>query len=188
MTRQQLQTFVPCKKKTFRHPTKYSREAPRALRLCGFPYVRSKFSDDPDRSFHPRFSTRPDTALAMVTDLWACIVRGPPVGERLSVAECVFPRRRTETRWLCEYFGSLAKGKIVFPHIILCSSTVERTALATRPSSAGTGHVGHGDGGPLPGHGERGVSPLDVLLFFPRPKPLSLLETLAAAAISCKKS
>jgi hypothetical protein len=153
------------------------------VRLCGFPYVRSKFSDDPDRLFNPRFSTRPDTALAMVTDLWACIVRGPPVGERSSVAECVFLRRRTETRWLCGYFGSLAKGKIVFPHVILCSSTVERTALATRPSSAGTGHGGHGDGGPLPGHGERGVSPLDALLFSPRPEPPSLLETLAAAAI-----
>jgi hypothetical protein len=85
--------------------------------------------------------------LAILTDLWACIVRGPPVGERSSVAERVFPRRRTETRWLCGYFGSLVKGKIVFPHVMLCSSTVERTALATRPSSAGTGHGGHGDGG-----------------------------------------
>jgi hypothetical protein len=91
-------------------------------------------------------------------------------------------------RCLCGYFGSLAKGKIVFPHVILCSSTVERTTLATRPSSAGTGHGGHGDGGSLPGHGERGVSPLDALLFSPRPEPLSLLETLAAAAISCRKS
>jgi hypothetical protein len=108
-------------------------------------------------------------ALAMVTDLWACIIRGPLIGERSSVAECVFPRRRTETRWLCVYFGSLAKGKIIFPHVILCSSTVERTALATRPSSAGTGHDGHRDGGPLPASPamEREGFPHRMRFFFP---------------------
>jgi hypothetical protein len=43
------------------NPSKYSRQAPRAVRPCVFLDVRSKFSDDPDRPFHPRFSTCPDT-------------------------------------------------------------------------------------------------------------------------------
>jgi hypothetical protein len=35
-------------------------------------------------------------------------------------------------------FWLLAKGKIIFPHVILCSLIVERTALATRPELGST--------------------------------------------------
>jgi hypothetical protein len=168
------------------HSSKYSRMAPGLWGYVCFPTFDQTFQLILTVRFTHDFLPALALALAIVTDLWACIVRGPPVGERSSVAKCV-PKAEGRDAVLCGYFGLPGKGKIVFPHVISCLLTVERTTLATRPSSVGTGHGGHGDGGPLPSHGERGVFPTECA-FSPHPEPLSLLETLAATAISCRKS
>jgi hypothetical protein len=87
----------------------------------------------------------------------------------------------SNVRWLPPWFCMPARGKIVFSHLIFFPVTVERTAVAARHATPGTGQEG-----PLLGHGstkrERPLPcpflSLFLLLLLP------LLETLAAGLAS----
>jgi hypothetical protein len=54
-----------------------------------FSYVGSNPSVNPSRPFHPRFLPAQAVSPATVTDMWACIFRGPHVSEGILVASCV---------------------------------------------------------------------------------------------------
>jgi hypothetical protein len=86
-------------------------------------------------------------------------------------------------RWLPLWFCMPARGKTIFSHLIFFPVTVERTAVAARHATPGTGQEG-----PLLGHGstkrERPLPCPFLSLFLFLLLLLPLLETLAAGLAS----